>query len=646
MTDDRTCKPIGDDPQPQSESNDARFRFCLSEDGMKLGVSRYFPPSENGDQPSVELIKRQVAEAGVQLPVDEGAAKKIITNIKLGKEYTGITLVHGIEVQEPEDAKLKRIGKHDFPVFPGDRFAIKYPAKLPRQGQSINGKITKPQSNKKPSDIKVQAGENCDFDPESGYFTATVYGMPRIRDNEVRVDKLLRVDKYNITITSTVFHQNYKAKPITVAAIEKQLLDMGVAIDIRLEDIDKALRKASVSEEPQKDVVLVSGKHPVHGKDGWLELLVSTREDKGTEDDSGRIDFKNRGTFPSVEPEQVVARLHPPTKGESGIDIFGKTVPPNEGHELVIHEGENIELFEDGITFKALEQGILINERNTLSVSDCLVIPGNVDMNTGNIKLDKGSVKINGNVLAGFSVEAPKHVLVEGSIESAEVRAGGSIEVKGGILMPEGGHVEAKGDLSASYMNNAQVVVHGTLTFKNEITNSRIQVLGEIRAEKGKGIIQGGVVSVSRGMEVNELGSELGVQTTVSINMSTDDDTEAMEERKRLANELSKIDNALGDGSPQEILERMRPGKREAVIKIIKHRVNVAKRLKNVTQELVKKADIRKKELANVKIKVTKAIHPGVMIKMGGRSAVIKRPMDRSSIYWHPEDQKIAFGNL
>ena len=41
---------------------DARFRFAMSEDGMTLGVSRYFPPT-CGREPSVALIREQVAEA-------------------------------------------------------------------------------------------------------------------------------------------------------------------------------------------------------------------------------------------------------------------------------------------------------------------------------------------------------------------------------------------------------------------------------------------------------------------------------------------------------------------------------------------------------------------------------------------------------
>jgi hypothetical protein len=340
-----------------------------------------------------------------------------------------------------------------------------------------------------------------------------------------------------------------------------------------------------------------------------------------------------------------VARLHPPTKGQGGIDIFGKTVPANEGRELFIHLGENVILLEDEITFQATARGILVMERNTLSVSECLVLSGNVDMGTGNVRVDTGSVKVLGNVQAGFEVRAPKHVVVGGSIESATVVTGGNVEVSGGILMPDGGLVEG-GDVITSYMNNGRVLAHGNIVFKNEISNSNIQAFGKIIAEKGKGIIQGGTSLCSRGMTVNELGSELGVRTVVGINLSTEDDLDLIKERKHLVKEINKIDKILGKGDPRDILTRTPADKREAVVKIIKHRMNVSKRYKNVTEELTEKADMRQQELAGISIKVMRTIHAGVIIKMGGQTVQVKKTMDRTQIHWNQDERKISFGPL
>ncbi len=644
MADD-TCSPIEGTPE-RDASADARFRFCMSEDAMKLGISRYRPPKEDGAPPSLELIKQQVAEAGVTLPVDEEAAQKVLDHLNGDEEITGIAIVHGIEVQEPQDASFEELGDLSFPVFPGDRFARKTPPQEARNGQAINGVVTKPKSSKKPNDLTIAAGEGCEFDPIDGSFVATVFGMPRVGENEIRVDPLLRIDKDNITVSCTLFHQDFSGNPITVSQIEKELIDLGVVIDIEVEGIDRALRKASIGSVPVQDVSVVRGRHPVNGKDGWLEYLVSTRESTGTEDESGRLDFKNRGAYPSVEENQTVARLHPPTKGQGGIDIYGKTVPANEGRSLHVHLGENIILLDDEITYQSTARGILAMDRKILSVTECLVISGHVDMNTGNVRVDTGSVKIQGNVQAGFEVRAPRHVIVGGSIESAKVVVGGNIEVSGGILMPDGGIVEAGENITTSYMNNGRVLAHGNIVFKNGITNSNIQAFGKIIAEKGKGIIQGGKALCSRGMIVNELGSDLGVKTVVGVNLSTEDDLDLINERKRLMGELNKIDKILGKGDPRDILTRTPANKREAVVKIIKHRINVAKRYRNVTEELTEKADMRRQELAGVKIQVMRTIHAGVVIKMGGQSLHVKKNMDRTQVYWNMEERKISFGSL
>ncbi len=645
MAQDDTCSPIGDLTESDS-SNDARFRFCMSEDGMKLGVSRYFPPKGHGAKPSVQLIKDQVEGAGVRLPVDEEAAEKILANLEEAQDITGITLVRGIEVQEPEDARFETIGDLQFPVFPGYKFAAKHPPKKARQGETIAGQITSPSSTKDPKDIKIEVGDNCDFDDVEGSFTSRVYGMARVKEDRVWVDPLLRVAPDEISVSSTIFHQDCFGAPISVSALEKELLDLGVAIEINPDSIDRLIRKASVSQQPQPDAVLVSGRYPVNGKDGWLEYLVSTRDATGTEDDSGRVDFKDRGAYPSVEPAQTIARLHPPTKGQGGIDIYGKTVPASEGREMHVHAGENVELQEDDITFVSKGAGVMTLDRNTLSVSECLELSGHVDMNTGNVKVETGSVKIMGNVMAGFRVEAPKNIIVMGSIESAEVEAGHNVEVGGGILMPDGGLVTASGDVSVSYMNNANVLAHGDILFRNEVSNSKIQAAGYIRAEKGKGIIQGGTASCSRGMEVNELGSDLGVETVVAINLSTSDDKEAMAEREQLSQEIKKIDKALGNGNPKELLKRIPPEQRPAIVKVLKHRIELVKRYKEVLEELKEKATIRRRELHGVRIRVLRKIHGGTVIKMAGHTARVKRSMDRSQIYWNENEQKIEFGTL
>lgn len=623
------------------KSPDAEFRFALSEDGMKLGVSRYSPPN-GGEGPSVALIKKQVAAAGVSLPVDEVAAAKIVQSAQQGGEIRKAVLVRGIAPTEPQDASLMALGDLEFPVFPEDRFARKNEPVEAQNGQTIDGRILKPSSRREPADIEINMGENVDFDPLTEAYISRVWGMARFKDGVLSVETIPRITEDSVFVRGAIHHKDFRGKAITTARIEKVMRDLGVIIEIDSDDIEAKLERARASQLPQNDQVIVGGRHPIPGRDGWFEYLVSTREATGTEDDSGRLDFRDRGKYPMVNPGQIVGRLHGPTPGQGGIDIYGKTIPASGGRPLPIHLGENVLVHDDKETYEAKAQGIVVMERNVLSVTDCLLVPGNIDLNTGNIHVELGSVKVLGSVQAGFSVSAPKHVIVQGSVESATVSAGGNVEVGGGILMPEGGKVTAGGDVTASYTTNATIEAGGDVHLSNDVTNSIINAKGRLYAVQGKGHVQGGTIVTARGMEINEIGSELGVETCVAVRIEHAEDEDLRQERKKVKDAIAKIDDALGNDAPKAILERTPPEKRAAVAEVLKHRITLVQRRKSISEQLNQLALARQAELAGVKIKAKKFIHPGANIQFGAKLFTVAERTEASVVFWSESRRDIV----
>ncbi|WP_243544401.1 FapA family protein [Pseudodesulfovibrio tunisiensis] len=627
---------------------DARFRFAMSEDGMKLGVNRYFP-AEGGEGPSVALLRRQVLQAGVDLSgldYDEAAAERIVQAVQTGREFRGIVLVRGVPVQEPEDARLVALGNLDYPVFPGDGFARKYPPLTAAPGRTISGQVLPPKSSAVPRDIPVEMGDNVELDPLTNAYVSTIYGMARLSDGVISVDPLFRIDEDEVTVSSTVFHKDFRGNRMSSARLEKELRDIGVAIDVELGAIDKAIARAEATGQPVHDVPIVQGKYPVPGRDGWLEYLVSTREDTGQEDESGRLDFRNRGAYPMVEAQQTIARLHGPTQGQGGIDIYGKTIPASGGRELVIHLGENVMLLEDKVTFVSRAKGIMVMERNVLSVNDCLLIRGDVDYGTGNVVLEHGSVRILGSVNESFSVSAPKHVVVGGSVESATITAGGCVEVSGGILMPKGGRIRADGDVVTGYATNARIEAGGDVHIVNEATNSYIHADGRIVALKGHGIIQGGETVCAKGVEAKEIGSDMGVITKIAVRIDEPADEELRQERARIKEAIRKIDETLGCGQPKEILARTARDKRHKVAAVIRHRIKLIERRKAISEELTRMALVRQERLAGIRIRVHHRINAGTVIQFGAKHVQIKKNMDATVIYWDPATSDLVFGSL
>ncbi|WP_071547042.1 DUF342 domain-containing protein [Pseudodesulfovibrio hydrargyri] len=619
---------------------EAVFRFSMSEDGMKLGVNRYFPPN-GGKGPSVALLKAQVAACGVRLPVDEDAAKRIVEAVTTGAEFRGITLVRGIPPREPREATLAPLGDLEFPVFPGDRFLRFRPAAKAADGESIDGRPVPPSTTFTPKPVKVELGENVAWDSSEEAYYSQVWGLARIRDDVVSVDPVARITPDEVEVVGTLFHKDFRGKPITPERIEKELRDMGVLIPVDLQGLAAKLRQAADMNMSLPNQVLVKGTHPVPGRDGWLESLVATREETGTEDAAGRLDFRDRGVYPMVNTGQIIGRLHPPTPGEGGIDIHGKTIPPHAGRELKITLGENVLLQTDGVTYSSKAQGVAVMERNTLSVTQCLVIQGNVDLNSGNVKVEHGSVKVLGSIQAGFSVSAPTHILVEGSIESAAVYAGGLVEVKGGILMPDGGEILSDGRVIANYAVGARIRAKHDVVIANEIQNSVIRTGGRLIALSGKGTVQGGVILARRGIEVNELGSELGVATTVGIIVEEAEDEKLREERGRVVQAIKKIEATLGTEPPEVLLARTPEAKRPALFEVVKHREALIQRREALSAKIHRLLLRHQEEMQGVTIQVKKFVHPGTMITFGKTRKKVEKRLEASTFYWDPEKRDV-----
>ncbi|WP_419786538.1 flagellar assembly protein A [Pseudodesulfovibrio sp.] len=623
------------------QTSDARFRFSLSEDGMKLGVNRYFPPC-GGEGPSVALLKRQIAEAGVNLPVDEEAARQVVENLCCNGEIKRITLVHGIPPQEPRDGSLTALGELEYPVFPGDRFARLRKSVEAKNGRTIDGRILKPTANFTPQAIDVKPGDNVSFDTDGETLIAQVWGLARLRDGVLRVHPVAHMSEDAITITATVHDRDFRGDPITTDKLEKQLRDMGVVIDIDTDRLARRLKRAAQNDGELPDQEVAHGTHPIPGEDGWLEYLVSTRETAGTEDAQGRLDFRNRGCFPMVEPGQIIARMHRATPGEGGIDLFGKTIPANAGIDPTFHAGENVTRMEDGLTFQAKTHGVAVMEGNVLTITECMVINGNVDLVSGNVEMERGSIKIRGNILSGFRVSTPGHIFVGGSVESATVEAGGNIEVAGGILMAQGGKLVAGGGVTANFAINAVIRARGDVTIANEVTNSLIRAGGRFEATRGQGIVQGGAVIATRGLKVNEVGSDLGVPTTVGLQLEERVETEQERELFSLQEAMDKIDEALGSDSPETILARTCPDDFPAVTELIAHRQCLMERCSVIRKEINRMALERQAELAGRRIKVQRFLFPGATVKIGIRTLTFKTRTEASIIFWDQETRTIV----
>lgn len=618
-----------DDDRPPADA-DARLRFCMTKSGMKVGVSTFSPHQGKGRPLSLDLMREQLRQAGIKSPLDETVARQALDMIRKGEDVRSLVLSRGRHPSEPVDASLVLAGDPKRPVIPGTMVGKLVPAQEAEAGETADGRPVPPVNPGPPKRVGLGPGLRPPL--QDGTLLADVYGLVKITDSMVSVEPLIKISPDRFSVVTDLYPATSTGAPASPAMLEEELKRLGVVLPLRTAVVEAALRRAVSTKAPQT-AVIVEGTAPVDGEDGRLEMLVKARA-AGPMENEGRIDYRERGTFPSVEPGMLVAELMPPTKGLPGLDVYGKPHPAREGKPLEVKVGDNIEASADGTKFKATQAGMLVIERGALMVTDYLEVKGNVDYSTGNIRVDRGSVKIRGSVSSGFTVTAPGHVVVNEVIESAFVEAGGDVVVRGGLLMPGGGRVQAGGNIMAQYAANATIQAGGDVVISNEISNSFIQAQGRVLATKGTGIVQGGEIVCGAGIQANELGSELGAATNVVISIKTVENIHLIKEKKDLRQRVKKITDALGKEDSRTILEKTPEPKRKAVAEILKYRIQAEARIKEISTVLEAELQQRLKALEAARVEVMNTAFPGVTIKIGGRLLTLTDPVKRSRFRW------------
>lgn len=622
----------------------AQIDIAISDDKLTAFVSDYRAPKGSGRPLALQDVGLALKEAGVAVTPDAAMANAVVSDAGRGKDVVGMVLAKGYGPTPAKDARLEPVGNLDYPVFPHDGFAKIAPAEDAKPGKAVDGAAIMPQGEMKGRFVDFQDEDNCYIDQNALVLRAEVYGLVFIQGQKVTVRPLLRVSRDGMEAMADIYHQDFRGQMVTLDRMQAAL----AADDIKERPDGSALAKA-VAESKAKDiavkgVVVCRGVLPRDGKDGWFQRFYEDDANTiGLETDDGRVDFRARGLVRAVKPGSILGRLHPPQPGVPGRDVRGMVIPAKDGVKIQIKAGDGVET--DGTTYKAVAEGIVILAGGLIQVSDVYETRGDVNLSTGNINIEKGSVIVHGSILSGFSVSAPGNILVDEVIESAKVKAGGDVEVKGGVIMDKGGQVQARGNLSVAFAKNAVISAEGDVSIANEANNCVIYARGKVVALSGKGKIVGGAVRCGEGLYVNELGSELGVETAVHLGLERETNQEALTRKKQLKATLQKIYGVLGSGNPKEILTNAPPAKRKAVAELLKTRLGAEAELKEVEDQLELERRMMRDASAAV-IKVKGAIHPGVVINCFGVTMPITSAVSYSKIWFDMNREQLVIGSL
>ncbi|WP_067724670.1 FapA family protein [Oceanobacillus damuensis] len=209
-----------------------------------------------------------------------------------------------------------------------------------------------------------------------------------------------------------------------------QLESLRITYGINENEIAKA---TNCSESGKFEVA--TGKLAEPGINGSIDLKVDTEiKNVLTEDENGKINFRESTIIPTVEQGEVLGIIYPPVPGKSGITVTNEVLPSKPAYSMKVKIGKGTLLVENKII--ATEPGRpSIEVRGQLvkaSIMPKLVHQGNVNISSGNIRF-YGDIEILGEVEENMIVESGSDLIIYKSVNDSTVTASNSIIGRGNI---------------------------------------------------------------------------------------------------------------------------------------------------------------------------------------------------------------------
>jgi uncharacterized protein len=397
--------------------------------------------------------------------------------------------------------------------------------------------------------------------------------------------------------------------------LEVWIREQDITSVLDLPAIQKAIDKAS--EGLTAEAIVSRGTAPKPGKDGYIEYLI----DFGiplTPDlsDRGNIDLR-ASLIRNVAVGQPLAFVHPPTFGESGINVYGKIIASKPGKQLEPRLGPNVQKSPNDLTLIIAQTGGHARLMNgLLEVQECYIVPTDIDYGTGNVTFGK-AVMIDGDVKAGFSVEAGGDLEISGQVEDCQIKSLGKIFIRGGFTGQGKGLVQARGEVTIGHIRNQHAKSEQSIIVLKEAVNSRLQARHSIAVN---GLLAGGKVQAKLAIECTICGTETGTTTHIEVGHDftiVAEVTAIRVEMDKMGKYAKKLGDALHQIQEVEKLNRsLEPRNIEVMFELEIAKSKIEAKIKALRDRF---AFLEKQENAIDKATITvlKKVFPGVIVKIG-----------------------------
>ena len=395
-------------------------------------------------------------------------------------------------------------------------------------GTTVEGKPIKAQSSDK---TRITAGRNIKISENEKkiYYKANTSGKLHLDNNKIIYVQpfqdgyfSIRTSDDNLRLYLSLFPPRNEGRFPGLKEILLSFQDQNIPLDDKkILTIKKLLYQLALIQRPIEDEILIQGQAPQHGENAKIIFKVKTEPEKIFQDSDEQIDFYEIMKINEVKEGDLLAVKIPPTPAvQNGVDIYGKTIPAEDGKDIQGFEiGKNVIQSDDGLSFYAQISGQVKFTNNILRVIPVYIVEGDVNFSTGNVRFS-GDIIIKGNVLDNFEVYSDETITVYNNIGAAKIYAGNNLVVKNGIINKKKSDILVKGNLRTRFIENSSVVVKGDIFVEDYILQSDVESHSNITVSTfKKGQIIGSSVIAKKSVSARSLGNSNEILTNISVGL-------------------------------------------------------------------------------------------------------------------------------
>ncbi len=452
-------------------------------------------------------------------------------------------------------------------------------------------------------------------------------------------------DKMSARLTMT---PAYGGAPVTFEQLRQALKEKGVVSGL----ITSAEIEALLKEGTATDYLIAQGRPAIPGLDAQFHSLIPEIQERRPQiNEHGIADFRDLGKLILVKEGDPLMRRTLPTEGKKGVNILGQVLTPKASQNTPFTSDLKGAMLDpdDNELLRATIIGQPILFPTGVMVSPTITVP-HVNIATGNLSFD-GTINILGDVMDGMKVYALEDIFIGGTVEAAEIEAGGNISIKGGIIGNSdsgsnpatiGGRISCKGSLTARFAKYVSIDVGTSIIIEEYSMNNHLTAINQILVGKPggkKGILSGGTASAMMLVQATSVGSAAGTKTYIhaGINPHTQEQLNglesAIEENEKKLEDISKI-IAFVENNPEKdkngLLDKARRTLDNLTVEIAQHQADRESLLSEMSFA----------EYA--KVVVDQTIFNGVEVRIGNQPW--RSGEERGKTSFRLIDGKISFG--